>query len=740
MDSLTSFFLVLWTVVGISSGSSSSVLPDEIELPVNVGEVFIQPLDKIFKINATNRKGGEFEWKDGPLLQAIKEGAWLLLEELNLASQSVLEGLNACFDHRIVEKSSWRNSARLSQFPSEERASCPGGRMSNVAEHAVGGTTDLVSKIAEGEVQNGFWEPDQRHVLGVESKQNPFWSSPLAITHWEPDQRHVLGVECPDVAEHAVGGTIDLVSKIAEGEVQNGFWEPDQRSSFSYRASLLNYPDLPPWVHYYASPLHETGFIYGAAIEPGITKIHIISTYVQNRETEEKTVIIKAAYKNGAPSKRRRHVEFFLTNLDLGDLFVTRRMESLMQVAKQIWPESSPDLTLTWLLGGKKSTKRPGDKQGVFVRLGSAAPFSPKLIRFQKESEPLYLRRPCPEDFKKTSGERYFRAHDFVVDWCSFRLVPIGRDGAGGLLEDIGLPSGGPGVTVTRKWSAPLNQFVRRQDLPQRTYVVDAMISLFLPAVISVAMVCLFTLLFCTLGGPTDTDCYSVEDLFPLYEQGDYADTAVKKAETSQKEEKAPSDTPAPLPSAKNGTASLAKSSFFGFGRQKKSEGNREAQKAPPNGATDSKMAGPDPSRGPIIQSFAAQHLANAPGCAADQSPNYSPSEDSSVATSSFRREPTGNNMFANHFHQPSSSFTPHAKDYYVAVPNGLSAGGDDPLPTSPPPPSYHSHLDPARYLPPDDPAALKEPVPAAEPSPSSSPPKNQFLLFHKKRYVEDAD
>ncbi|XP_044750466.1 midasin [Coccinella septempunctata] len=44
--------------------------------------------------------GGQFSWKDGPLLQALKQGHWILLDELNLASQSVLEGLNACLDHR----------------------------------------------------------------------------------------------------------------------------------------------------------------------------------------------------------------------------------------------------------------------------------------------------------------------------------------------------------------------------------------------------------------------------------------------------------------------------------------------------------------------------------------------------------------------------------------------------------------------------------------------------------------
>jgi midasin (ATPase involved in ribosome maturation) len=45
---------------------------------------------------------GEFAWRDGPFLQALKRGDWILLDELNLASQSVLEGLNACLDHRYA--------------------------------------------------------------------------------------------------------------------------------------------------------------------------------------------------------------------------------------------------------------------------------------------------------------------------------------------------------------------------------------------------------------------------------------------------------------------------------------------------------------------------------------------------------------------------------------------------------------------------------------------------------------
>jgi midasin len=44
--------------------------------------------------------GSMFKWCDGVLLKAIKRGDWVLLDELNLASQTVLEGLNSCLDHR----------------------------------------------------------------------------------------------------------------------------------------------------------------------------------------------------------------------------------------------------------------------------------------------------------------------------------------------------------------------------------------------------------------------------------------------------------------------------------------------------------------------------------------------------------------------------------------------------------------------------------------------------------------
>jgi midasin len=49
---------------------------------------------------ASDGTSGSFEWAPGPLLRAVRSGAWVILDELNLASQAVLEGLNSLLDHR----------------------------------------------------------------------------------------------------------------------------------------------------------------------------------------------------------------------------------------------------------------------------------------------------------------------------------------------------------------------------------------------------------------------------------------------------------------------------------------------------------------------------------------------------------------------------------------------------------------------------------------------------------------
>ena len=81
-------------VVALAKASNNEIIRINLSEQTDVSDLFGADLP------VEGAKGGVFGWRDGPLLQALRNGSWVVLDELNLASQSVLEGLNACFDHR----------------------------------------------------------------------------------------------------------------------------------------------------------------------------------------------------------------------------------------------------------------------------------------------------------------------------------------------------------------------------------------------------------------------------------------------------------------------------------------------------------------------------------------------------------------------------------------------------------------------------------------------------------------
>lgn len=81
-------------VVALAKASNNDIIRINLSEQTDVSDLFGADLP------VEGASGGVFAWRDGPLLQALRNGSWIVLDELNLASQSVLEGLNACFDHR----------------------------------------------------------------------------------------------------------------------------------------------------------------------------------------------------------------------------------------------------------------------------------------------------------------------------------------------------------------------------------------------------------------------------------------------------------------------------------------------------------------------------------------------------------------------------------------------------------------------------------------------------------------
>ncbi|EEA08139.1 uncharacterized protein CMU_010870 [Cryptosporidium muris RN66] len=74
------------------------------------------------KDQTNNEKGALFEWQDGPVIEAMKSGSYLLLDEINLCDDSVIERLNSLLENgkdrtiTITEKSDSTNSLNSSMF------------------------------------------------------------------------------------------------------------------------------------------------------------------------------------------------------------------------------------------------------------------------------------------------------------------------------------------------------------------------------------------------------------------------------------------------------------------------------------------------------------------------------------------------------------------------------------------------------------------------------------------------
>ena len=62
---------------------------------------------------------GEFNWKDGILLSAMRNGDYLLLDELNLAEPQILERLNSLLDQGMLVITEHNNETYVRSDPKE---------------------------------------------------------------------------------------------------------------------------------------------------------------------------------------------------------------------------------------------------------------------------------------------------------------------------------------------------------------------------------------------------------------------------------------------------------------------------------------------------------------------------------------------------------------------------------------------------------------------------------------------
>uniref|UniRef100_A0A1B6KQR6 Dystroglycan-type cadherin-like domain-containing protein n=1 Tax=Graphocephala atropunctata TaxID=36148 RepID=A0A1B6KQR6_9HEMI len=267
-------------------------------------------------------------------------------------------------------------------------------------------------------------------------------------------------------------------------------------SQFSYRPSLLNAPDLPSWMYYTYSERHNRGFVYGAP--PPHQKdlqIEVIGLNKKNYEARRRIIKMNVVEKT-EPALFEVHLK--VDKLNVEDMLDADRYNRLLDVFRRfLWPESQPDLYITFLASavqlGARLPLNPFEGEGIVMHIGSRAPFSKVLEDLQLEVLPLRSKGQtnCP-DFKHTSVERFFKQHNFSLDWCAFQLVnvtsPSQKD-----KKPLDIPARFNPLELSNKQTIS----VTKQELPTRHYLSELAFTLVIPLLCLALLVTLLTFILC---------------------------------------------------------------------------------------------------------------------------------------------------------------------------------------------------------------------------------------------------
>nr|CAG4642465.1 EOG090X04W0 [Evadne anonyx] len=271
--------------------------------------------------------------------------------------------------------------------------------------------------------------------------------------------------------------------------------------SYSYSASIHGLPDLPKWIHMTYNRAFNMGFLYGTPPNLESTvKLDLVALNLLTFDSPTQEITLEITQKQ-VPA--RRQIKLKIHNINIEDLMDQQKISHLLDVFRIVlWPESAHDLHLVELqsaiLAGDRHPVRPEDGEGVILTLGSHAEFSNTLRGLEREVSPLWSFRPCPRNFKKTSVERYFYLKGFILDWCSFHLVPqnsslvtlstTARSALDSKTERVILESYQNNWDDERLWRAP-----SKSETLIRSYAADGVIAIFVPIVILLILVGVLT-------------------------------------------------------------------------------------------------------------------------------------------------------------------------------------------------------------------------------------------------------
>ncbi|XP_075850596.1 alpha-sarcoglycan isoform X2 [Microcebus murinus] len=193
----------------------------------------------------------------------------------------------------------------------------------------------------------------------------------------------------------------------------------------TYHAHLQGHPDLPRWLRYTQRSPRHPGFLYGTAT-PEDRGRQVIEVTAYNRDsfdtTRQRLVLV-----TGDPEGPLLpyQAEFLVRSHDVEEVLPSTPASHFLTALGGLWePGELQLLNITSALdrGGRVPLPIEGRKEGVYIKVGSASPFSTclKMVASPDSHARCTQGQPPLLSCYDTLAP-YFR-----VDWCNVSLHPDG--------------------------------------------------------------------------------------------------------------------------------------------------------------------------------------------------------------------------------------------------------------------------------------------------------------------------
>ncbi|KAB0394516.1 hypothetical protein E2I00_015648 [Balaenoptera physalus] len=251
----------------------------------------------------------------------------------------------------------------------------------------------------------------------------------------------------------------------------------------TYHAHLQGHPDLPRWLRYAQRSPHQPGFLYGTATpaDRGRQVIEVpvgapVGCVACNRDP---------VFTHLHDSHASNLAEFLVRSHDVEEVLPSTPAGRFLTALGGLWePGELQLLNITSALdrGGRVPLPIEGRKEGVYIKVGSASPFSTCL---KMVASPDSQAR-CAQGQPPLLSCYDTLAPHFRVDWCNVSLVdksvPEPADE---------VPTPGDGILEHDLFFCPPTEATARE------FLTDALVTLLVPLLVALLLTLLLAYVMC---------------------------------------------------------------------------------------------------------------------------------------------------------------------------------------------------------------------------------------------------